>query len=161
MKTRKLILLLIIILLLAIFLFSSQNGSQSINVSDKLSSIIIDKVYTLKNKEISLKEKNKLIRKNRYLIRKLAHFTLYFTLGILIYLLIFTYNVKKSFLKSILICLALASFDELHQLFTAGRSAKLGDVFIDTIGSIIGIILTIIIIKLFNKQMKNKTNKQS
>lgn len=152
MKIRKVILLiLIVLLLLTIFLFSNQTGVKSINVSDKLASVIIDKVATITHKEISLSHKKELIKKSRFLIRKTAHFTLYFTLGILVYLILSTYNLKWKVLYSLLICLILASFDEIHQLFSIGRTAQVYDVFIDTMGSLVGILVTIIFIKIVNK----------
>lgn len=46
----------------------------------------------------------------------------------------------KSFL-AIIICILYATSDELHQLFVMGRSCELRDVFIDSLGSVSGIII--------------------
>ena len=56
----------------------------------------------------------------------------------------------KSFL-AIIICILYATSDELHQLFVMGRSCELRDVFIDSLGSVSGIIM-------YNLIEKNKKN---
>ena len=75
------------------------------------------------------------------------------------FLILFVYilwlNMIKSFgLKSflaIIICILYATSDELHQLFVMGRSCELRDVFIDSLGSVSGIII-------YNLIEKNKKN---
>ena len=56
----------------------------------------------------------------------------------------------KSFL-AIIICILYAISDKLHQLFVIGRSCELRDVFIDSLGSVSGIII-------YNLIEKNKKN---
>lgn len=75
------------------------------------------------------------------LIRKIAHFIIYFILGLLVYnALYFTF--KKDYIEillyTILIVMIYAFSDEIHQLFIIGRSGELRDVFIDTSGGSIG-----------------------
>lgn len=140
LQLRKCILLIFIILLsVTIFIFSNENGIKSENTSDIFTSIIIDKVS--KNK-INKQDKEEIIIKARKIVRKTAHFTLYFTLGIFIYLLLKNYNIKHSLLISILLCFVFACSDEMHQLFIPGRTAQIFDIFIDTLGSLTGIFIT-------------------
>ena len=87
-----------------------------------------------------------------FIIRKIAHLTEYLILGLLVHNLIKQYN--KKWYISLIICILYAISDELHQGFTPGRSPQISDVFIDTIGSLIGISLLHFIIKL--KKIKNK-----
>ena len=77
----------------------------------------------LTQEEIDKKEEV-IIEKYSYPIRKLAHYSLYFILGILSFLVIVDYkNNKKLILYSMFICFLYACTDEFHQLFIAGRSA--------------------------------------
>ena len=87
MKIKRIIYtILLIIWLVIIFMFSNQNARNSQSSSDKVASTIIDTVETVTNQEITEEKKSNLIEDTRFLIRKCAHFTLYFILGILIYL---------------------------------------------------------------------------
>lgn len=86
-----------------------------------------------------------------FIIRKTAHFTEYFILGLLTYNM--TYNYKKKTYLSIIICVLYAISDELHQSLVPGRSCQILDILIDSSGSIIAIYLLSILYK-FKKQHK-------
>ena len=90
------------------------------------------------------------------IVRKLAHFTIYLILGILVLLFIreFKLDFKYTFIIPILICFIYAISDETHQLFVEGRSGELRDIFIDTLGSFIGISLTLLWCKI--RRIKEK-----
>ena len=53
-------------------------------------------------------------------------------------------NTKKSKLIALFCMVLYASTDEIHQLFVPGRSGMVRDVFIDSIGGIIGVGITFI-----------------
>jgi len=72
-------------------------------------------------------------------IRKLAHLFEFFILGVLMINYLKNYNIKNYILISIAICFIYACTDEIHQLFIPGRDGNIKDIFIDTIGSFIGI----------------------
>lgn len=149
MKLNKMIYtILLIIWMIIIFLFSNQNAVKSESISDKVTSGVIDITETITNQEIKEEKRNTLIQETRFYIRKSAHFTLYFILGILTYLTFCSYSIKNPILFGILFCLFYACSDEIHQIFSEGRTAKLLDVFIDTIGSSMGILL----ISIFKKK---------
>ena len=99
-------------------------------------------------------KENEIIEKYTYPIRKLAHYTLYFILGILSFLVVKDYSInKKLIIYSLLICFLYACSDEFHQLFIIGRSARVLDVMIDTFGSLCGISIFYI----FNKKISKKS----
>lgn len=83
------------------------------------------------------------------LVRKSAHIFMFFVLGILLYVLVRTYNVsqKKRIALSVGIAFGYAVFDEIHQMFVPGRSGEVRDVLIDTIGASLGVLLCYIILK--------------
>ncbi len=138
--------ILIILWMIIIFLFSSANGIESEHQSD----VIIIKTAEIINKEkIPEENKQKLIDKYIVLVRKSAHFFLYFILGILVYLFVHKkYNTSlKTFIIMIIVCTLYAISDEIHQLFTLERAAEVRDVFIDMGGSLLAeILLTIIFV---------------
>jgi VanZ family protein len=57
-------------------------------------------------------------------------------------------NIKKIKL-ALFLSVMYAFLDEWHQSFIPGRSAELRDVFIDSIGSFLGIMVYILILKIF------------
>jgi VanZ family protein len=73
--------LLVVIWMGVIFSFSSDNKNASDN---KSSSVIITIYHFFNNKELSKQEEKQIIEKYAYPIRKLAHFTEYFILGLLV-----------------------------------------------------------------------------
>ena len=86
---------LLLIWMIVIFLFSNQNASNSQSTSDKVASSIVDTVEVVTKQEISKEKKFDFIENTRLLIRKSAHFILYFVLGILIFLTLNSYQVNK------------------------------------------------------------------
>lgn len=119
-------LLFIVIWLLVIFLFSNQDGSTSTSLTNG----ILEKYLFFVDSDIFF-----------MIIRKMAHITEYFILGILVLSFINEFKIDKKIVASILICFILASFDEFHQLFIPDRTGCLLDVFIDMIGASLGILI--------------------
>ena len=157
MKIKKIILTsLLIIWMIVIFMFSNQNATKSESTSDKVASTVIDTVEVVTKEEITEDKKETLIEDNRFVVRKTAHFTLYFILGLLAYLTLSSYSIKKIVIFSILFCFLYACSDEIHQMFLDGRTGKILDVFIDTIGSVVGIYLCLLVGKLKLKYNSNK-----
>ncbi len=150
---KKIIKLVLLIAWMAIiFNFSNDNGTESTKKSD----LVITKIYqVITNAEPSKKQLKNIIDKYVYPIRKLAHFTEYAVLGILLVNFINEFKILsiKVIIISVILCMLYAISDEIHQLFSAGRSARILDVFIDTLGSSTGIIIYKL---LNNKSMRSK-----
>jgi len=123
--------LLVIIWMITIFIMSSFSSTESSDQSGFIVNIIANILNTNNVDLLSL------------IIRKTAHFTEYFILGILVHNMIHNYN-KKTYL-SIIICIIYAICDEIHQLFVPGRSGQMLDVLIDVLGSLLGIYILIFI----------------
>jgi len=141
-KKKRISILLVIIWMILIFVMSSFNSTESSNQSNFIVNIIVN-IFNINNIDtLSL------------IIRKLAHFTEYFVLGLLVYNMINNYNKKTSF--AIIICILYAISDELHQVLVPGRSCQLLDIIIDSLGSIIGIYLLTIIINKYKHNRKIK-----
>jgi VanZ family protein len=86
-----------------------------------------------------------------FFIRKSAHVTEYAIMGVLIYLslrMIFQRFIGIS-LVSISLCYIYAVTDEYHQSFVADRTPLFADVLLDTGGAAIGILLFMILSKMF------------
>ena len=141
MKNKRLVLAwtLLILWMLFIFIMSSFNGVMSGNQSESIAVLI----YNLF--DISDTEKVSLI------VRKCAHVSEFFILGILVINLVSKYNVKHIYLISFIICVLYASSDEFHQLFVPGRSGQVTDVLIDLIGVVLGLLL-VFLIRCFRKE---------
>ena len=87
------------------------------------------------------------------LVRKSAHFFVYFVMAVVLYHLI---GKGKSFIGIYYTLFAVflyACSDEMHQSFVIGRGARFSDVLIDSAGGIAGILMYLI--------MENAVNKYS
>lgn len=152
-RTRTVVfLVLIIIECVVIFCFSHQEGDDSSNESGRIVEIISNIIPFIKN----MQEPDKTIFKEEVLslvVRKTAHFSIYAILGILAMNLVL--STDKKFFKNTIIalsfCCIYAITDEIHQLFIQGRSGKITDVLIDTAGAFTGILLVILITKIYRK----------
>lgn len=164
MKINILRIILIILLLgtfYIIFGFSSQDGDESSGVSRTITEKITSNAKWVQEK--SEDEKQETLDMVEKVIRKIAHFSIYTVVGILLMALMSTYNLsnKKRAIISEIIGIIYASSDEIHQLFTPGRSAQITDVMIDSMGVLLGILLVILTIKLYKKLKKDSTKYQS
>lgn len=136
MKWLKLI--LVILWMIVIFSFSNQKADDSSKLSDGLILKTVRIIEKITNKEYSDEE---ILEKFVKPVRKLAHFTIYLILGVLVYLYIKEFNISNKFIISLLICILYAVSDEIHQLFIVGRSGRILDVLIDSLGSLTGIFI--------------------
>ena len=155
--------LVIIILLLAtfirIFCFSNQNGTQSSGVSRKVTEIVTSNIKKVQNMPKS--EKELFLEHTEKIIRKLAHFSIYTIVGLLMMSLMSTYKLKQSkrTWTSLIVGVLYASSDEIHQYFVPGRSARVFDVMIDSAGVCLGIWIVIFVLwiaKRVNERKKRR-----
>ena len=143
-----------------IFIFSSQNGEKSGSTSRGFTKKIIEILQLDKN--LSESEKEDLIENSQFVISKLAHFTIYTIAGINIYGFVNTYEIKKKnkILGALILGIIYAITDEIHQMFSGGRTPSIRDIFIDSCGVLFGICIFLVINKVI-KIRKNKSLKHT
>ncbi|MGL5750148.1 MAG: VanZ family protein [Paraclostridium sp.] len=157
---KFLCLLLVVFTMGAMYYFSGQEGNKSKAQSDGAVKIIdeIRNEVTLKDERlISIKEKifNKLKQygDKGYVVRKMAHFSIYAAIGTSICLFLYVIT-KKIFISSTLafmLSAMYAYYDELtRQVSVAGRVGTIKDVFIDSAGAFTGIAILFAIVVTFN-----------
>ena len=123
---KKRSIILVIIWMSIIFIFSSFNSDTSTEQSNTIVNIIAN-LFNINNIELL-----------SLIIRKIAHFMEYFILGVLVLNMLRYTN--KSITLGIIICILYALSDELHQILTPGRTFKIYDIIIDSLGSVIAIL---------------------
>lgn len=140
---------------ITIFIFSNQNGEKSGSVSRDFTKKVIEILHIDKN--LNEIEKENLIENSQFVIRKLAHFTIYTIAGINLYGFINTYNIENKYkmIGALLVGIIYATSDEIHQMFSGGRTPAVMDVFIDSCGVLFGVNMFLIT----NKIIKNKKQK--
>lgn len=137
---RLIKLLLVIAWMLMIFSFSNQNGDDSTSLSDVFVTKTID---VFNDGDIDSNKKNIYI----FVVRKTAHFMIYFILGILVFSLLLEFKINHIVIITTFICMLYAASDEIHQSFIPGRSCEIRDVLIDTSGSFLSSCLCFLIYK--------------
>lgn len=134
-----------------IFGFSSQDGEESGGISSRVTEFILEKSNTYKN--IEENRQDEIFERTEKIIRKIAHFSIYALVGFLLMGLVSTFKLKEKsrILISLILGVLYATSDEIHQLFSPGRSAQITDVYIDTLGILVGIFVILLFIKIFEK----------
>lgn len=143
-KLRIIFLLLTVACLAFIWINSSFDAEESSGISGGILGIINNFIMSLGFKR----------EFSEHLIRKTAHFTEYAGLSFLITtdFKLFCYDIKKSWDKVLFLGLLVAIIDETIQLFPAGRSSKVTDVWIDFGGVCFAFIVTILIYVFLEKK---------
>ena len=127
-----------------IFFFSAQSGQSSNEMSNGALKVIENIIHIPITGEFF-----------PFLIRKIAHFSEYFILGILSCHLVKQYRIlkRKEYFLIFLFCVLYALSDEFHQMFVGGRSSQIFDVFIDSTGSFFGLVSNYFIFRI--RERKN------
>lgn len=142
MKIKRIILVILVLAWMGlIYAFSNmdtnKSNKKSIDTINKVSEKTIGVTNKTKITNIDSKNTSKELSKKLNLpFRKIAHFSVYFVLCILLILLLKECNINKYCLFSLIICFLFASSDEFHQMFVNGRNSSKLDVLIDTFGGI-------------------------
>lgn len=139
-----------IICCIIIFSFSALPATASTKQSKGLTYNVIK---LLNGNKLSERDLEKLTKKINPVIRKIAHFSIYMILAIFTYMFIEELNIKsksekerlrKNILYTCIFCIIYAIFDEIHQIYVPGRTGKVIDVVIDTLGSCMGIAILLL-----------------
>lgn len=108
-----------------IFSFSAQDGIESGNLSNKVTTIFVNHFPYTKN--LSIETQNKLIEHGEPIVRKLAHFSIYTVVGmcIMAFLCTFPFKLRTRLGLSLLVGLIYAISDEFHQSFVPRKGTFL------------------------------------
>ncbi|WP_368489445.1 VanZ family protein [Clostridium sp. BJN0013] len=124
---------LVIIWMVVIFIFSNETAT----ISNEKSGFFIYLIQVL-----GLDLNASFGKLSNFVIRKVSHFLEYFILAILLFNIIKgKFKIKKVFIISIIIVFLYACSDEIHQIFIPGRTARIKDIFIDTAGGSVGLLV--------------------
>ena len=138
-------------------MFSSQPAKQSSKMSSGFVSAVIT-VICPEYSELTDDAKANITDKVTFVVRKTAHFSEYFVLGVLAFLTAVTFKKYKIIYRSMasfVICVLYSVSDEFHQYFVSGRACRFTDILIDSAGSLLAIVLMTFI---FVKTVKSAVN---
>lgn len=124
---------------LVIWSFSLKDAEKSDAESDKIVEIINETVETVFGVEANAKS---------HTVRKSAHFFEFALLGVLEYLTITCFGVRRygaRFALGAAAGLAVATIDEMLQLFSPGRSTQFSDVMLDFAGAMLAFTLCFVL----------------
>lgn len=144
---RIIVILLTLLWMVVIFYFSNQSGNESSNLSTGISKSVLNLFYR-DFPSFSLEKQSEMLDFTSRIIRKLAHFTEYAILGLLLFLSFNSFIKKKNFvfLATFIIGLLYSIGDEFHQSLVADRGPAVKDVVIDSLG-VLAMLLIIGIIR--------------
>ncbi len=137
--------ILLLALYILIFGFSAQDGETSGSLSQRISEKCAELLNNLSGGNWTEDFMQELAEYFEHPLRKLAHFSEYACMGILLYILWSQWIGKKSklYLLIVLWVFCSAGLDELHQLFVPGRWCSFWDVLLDTCGGSFGMLLCV------------------
>ena len=132
---KKLSLIAVVLWMALIFYMSSQPATQSGKLSNQITKYSIKAFNKVEpNTKIKKQSLNSIIRKN-------AHFFIYLGLGVLTVNALRRSGIVRYKSIALLICILYAISDEFHQAFVPGRGPAVRDVFIDSAGALVGILV--------------------
>lgn len=131
---------LALIWMCVIFAFSAQTKEESSAVSEGFSYRIVNTTGLFFHLNLDEEQLREIAAAIEYFVRKAAHMTEFAILAVLLYIWLDRWEIARirrgclaAFLTMIYAC-----SDELHQLFVAGRSGRISDVLIDSVGAALG-----------------------
>lgn len=138
-KKRIIYGIFVIVWMILIFAFSSQNGEESQRTSGYFTDKVVQIITKVKS-DINIENTEEIVS---FIIRKMAHFSIYFVGGILIFNFVGTFplKLKNVILLTFIIGCVYSISDEIHQLFISERAGQIRDVLIDSAGVMIATFL--------------------
>lgn len=146
--------------MIVIFLFSSDNAGRSSSKSGKVTETAVE-VFVRDYDDLSKSKQASIMDKAEHIVRKLAHYSIYTSLGFCASMTVGRRKIKsRKTLGIIGFCFIYACSDELHQHFVPGRSCMFTDVLIDTGGALTGLLLSLAVFALAGwiSQKRNGSN---
>jgi len=131
----------VILWMALIFNLSAQPAAESDGLSKRVTEVIVEAVSRVVSVSTDISQISNMAEDLHHWVRKYAHFFVYFILAMLLMNALRKSKLSKTqlFLLVLGSCIFYAIMDEWHQSFVPGRSAQLSDVFIDSIGAVLGI----------------------
>ncbi len=148
LRVNKVFAVITILWVCVIFSFTLQSGDTSSDLSDGL----MMQILSLLGIDSLSQEKLEILHT---FIRKCAHFTEFFILGVLSFTALGKNAHKMRLLISVGFCALIASADETLQLFVPDREGKILDALLDCAGAAAGITIVYLVGKLILKK-RNK-----
>lgn len=130
---RTIFAVLVIGIMATVFFFSSQSGGESNHLSQGVLEHILG-FFQIHVDPMKLDQYN-------LVLRKIAHFSLYFLLGAGAMGFLLTTPLKKKycFILSLVFCVLFAATDEYHQFLLGTRNGNALDVLLDSMGAMVGV----------------------
>ena len=129
---------------LCIFIFCMSNEPAPVS-ADRSGSIadVIAPIFIKDFDSASESDKLLILSEIDHIIRKIAHFCMYATLGALFVLTSLFYELKWTFHFVVpwIFGTLYAASDEIHQAFVPGRGPLVSDVLLDSVGVLFGILI--------------------
>lgn len=141
-----------------IFSFSAQDGVQSGSLSQLISEKCVEFIHSLSGANWSEAMMTGLAEYFEHPIRKLAHFSEYACMGVLVYVLWSQWmrRGRRLYLLTVGWIALSAACDEFHQYFVPGRYASVADVLLDTCGGACGMLFCIAVAALHRRRKKRR-----
>ena len=139
-----------------IFSFSAQDGEESGSLSSYIAEKCVEIFNDLSNKNWSRAVMDSWAEYWEFPIRKLAHFSEYAFMGVLVYTMWRPWKErnKRLYMLAVLWVAFSAAGDEFHQLFVPGRYGSPADVLLDTCGGAFGVWCCVTLEKLVARTKK-------
>ena len=173
MKNRKVFLILaifslvmVVVMAIVIFRFSAQNSERSSQTSNSVTNAVIE-ITQPDYQTLPAEKQQERFKLTSTIVRKVAHFTEFFLLG-LFSILSFEFfglyknrKIKFSYLYAFIFSILYAISDEIHQGFIEGRGPAIKDVLIDSSGALLAILIVCLIFYLIYKRKTTKHLEQA
>ena len=145
--------ILLVLLYLLIFAFSGQDGEESGSLSSMISEKCAELLNAISGKHWTQNVIDSMAAYFEHPIRKLAHFSEYACMGMLLYGVWRPWKERnrKLYLLIVLWVFVSAGADEFHQLFVPGRYGCFADVVLDTCGGAFGLLVCVCVEKIVRR----------
>ena len=129
-----------------IYALSAQDADLSSQTSGRVARVVAQ-IFTPDFDSLSPAHQESVVESYQFLTRKAAHVAEYAVLAGLIVLAL-SHNRRGAVFGAMAASLGCAVLDELHQMYSEGRSAQFTDVLIDGAGALLGILAALLLLRL-------------
>ena len=136
--------ILAILCMVAIFMLSNQTGDESKELSENVRGLFFKLIGNILDS---------------FIVRKFAHFFEYLALAFLLSCALFMTRKRFSPIPAFAASLIYSVSDEIHQYFIPERACRVFDVFVDSCGAVLGILIFAALLALINLIVLKRKNK--